>query len=151
LKLIQEWLALGFGILTTLLNYCKIIIEIDTKAGWGPPNAAAHGDSRGRRREAEVVIRVGIMLMLALAAAVGCSLRAPYSVTVAEEEMVRHCNYIAALSENSDMGAFQIHPKLTYDGRDAVLRKAELLNATHVVFLADHPSAAAVLAYHCPE
>lgn len=91
------------------------------------------------------------MLILAVTVTVGCALSAPYSVAVAEEEMVRHCSYIAALSENSDMGAFQIHPKLTYDGRGAVLRRAEMLNATHVVFLADHPSAAAVLAYHCPE
>jgi hypothetical protein len=65
--------------------------------------------------------------------------------------MVRHCTYLGTLAENSDMGAFQIHPKLAYEGRDMVLRKAEMLNATHVVFLADYPSASAASAYSCPE
>jgi hypothetical protein len=97
------------------------------------------------------VISSGIVLALAAAAMAGCAANAPYSVAVAEEIMVRHCTYIATLSENSDMGSFQIHPKFTYDGRDMVLRKAEMLNATHVVFLADYPSGSAALAYHCPE
>ena len=93
----------------------------------------------------------GITLALAAAAIAGCAANGPYSVAVAEEIMVRHCTYIATLSENSDMGSFQIHPKFTYDGREMVLRKAEMLNATHVVFLADYPSGSAALAYHCPE
>jgi len=93
----------------------------------------------------------GIMLTLAAAAIAGCTVGGPYSVAVAEEIMVRHCTYIATLSENSDMGSFQIHPKFTYDGRDMVLRKAEMLNATHVVFLADYPSGSAAMAYRCPE
>jgi len=49
------------------------------------------------------------------------------------------------------MGAFQIHPKLTFDGRDRVLRRAEMLNATHVVWLADQPIGSVATAYHCPE
>jgi hypothetical protein len=96
-------------------------------------------------------MRAGMMLALAMALIAGCTASRPYSVAVAEERMVRHCSYIATISENSDMGALQIHPKLTYDGRDIVLRKAEMLNATHVVFLADYPSASAAMAYHCPE
>jgi hypothetical protein len=96
------------------------------------------------------VIGAGIMLALVAAVAAGCA-GLPYSVAVAEERMVRHCTYIATIAENSDMGAFQIHPKFTYDGRDMVLRRAEMLNATHVVFLADTPSASAGMAYHCPE
>jgi hypothetical protein len=47
------------------------------------------------------------------------------------------------------MGAVQIHSKLTYDARDKVLRRAEMLKATHVVWLADYPSGASVMAYHC--
>lgn len=96
------------------------------------------------------MIRAGMMLALVAAAAAGCA-AGPSTVAVAEERMLSHCTYIATIAENSDMGAFQIHPKLTYDGRDMVLRRAEMLNATHVVFLADYPSASAAMAYHCPE
>lgn len=98
------------------------------------------------------MMRAGILLLaLAAAASAGCAAGGPYSVAVADERMVSHCTPIATLAENSDMGAFQIHPKLTYDGRDMVMRRAEMLNATHVVFLADYPSGSAAVAYSCPE
>lgn len=92
-----------------------------------------------------------IIPVLAAALISGCATGGPYTVAVAEEIMVRHCTYITTLSENSDMGSFQINPKFTYDGRDMVLRRAEMLNATHVVFLADYPSGSVANAYHCPE
>jgi hypothetical protein len=97
------------------------------------------------------MIRAGVLLALAMTMLNGCAASRPYSVAVAEDRMVRHCTYIATVAENSDMGAVQIHPKLIYDGREMVLRRAEMLNATHVVFLADYPSASAAMAYHCPE
>jgi hypothetical protein len=81
----------------------------------------------------------------------GCVSQPPYTVAVAEEKVVMNCAYIDTLSENSDMGAVQIHPKLTYDARDKVLRRAEMLKATHVVWLADYPSGASAMAYHCGE
>lgn len=93
--------------------------------------------------------RIGWALAAITWAAAGCVTNAPYRVSVVEEKAVMHCTYIDAISENSDMGAFQIHPKLTYDARDKVLRRAELLKATHVVWLADYPFGAAVMAYHC--
>lgn len=79
----------------------------------------------------------------------GCVSRPPYTVSVAEEKAVMDCAYIDTIAENSDMGAIQIHPKFTYDARDKVLRRAEMLNATHVVWVADYPFGAAVMAYHC--
>lgn len=97
------------------------------------------------------MIRAGMLLALVMTAMAGCAASMPYSVAVADERMLGHCTYISTISENSDMGAFQIHPKLTYDGRDMVLRRAEMLNATHVVFLADYPSGSAAMAYFCPE
>jgi hypothetical protein len=115
-----------------------------------PAAAPRCGASPAARGELKV-IRAGVLLALVLTAIAGCAAGAPYSVAVAEERMVRHCTYISTISENADMGAFQIHPKFTYDGRDMVLRRAEMLNATHVVFLADYPSGSAATAYHCPE
>jgi hypothetical protein len=79
----------------------------------------------------------------------GCASKPLYTVSVAEEKAVVHCAYIDTISENSDMGAFQIHPKLTYDATDHVLRRAEMMNATHVVWLVDYPFGAAAMAYHC--
>jgi hypothetical protein len=137
--------------LTTLLNYCRINKEIDTKTAGRVPETAPAGGSSPVERQGMSLILAGMMLALAMTLMTGCAVGPPYAVAVAEERMVSHCTYIATISENSDMGAFQIHPKFIYDGRDIVLRRAEMLNATHVVFLADYPSASAVMAYHCPE
>ncbi len=93
--------------------------------------------------------RFGWVLAFMTWALSGCVSKPPYTVSVAEEKAVMHCTYIDTISENSDMGALQIHPKLTYDARDKVLRRAEMLNATHVVWLADYPFGASVMAYHC--
>ena len=97
------------------------------------------------------LIRTAWVFALVITALTGCVSNGPYSVAVAEEKAVQLCTYIDTLSENSDMGAFQIHPKLTFDGRDRVLRRAEMLNATHVVWLADQPIGSVATAYHCPE
>ena len=109
--------------MTTLLNYCKINIEIDTRAVCRMPETAPRCGARSGMRGDVGVIRAGIMWVLALTVIAGCAAGGPYSVAVAEERMVRHCTPIGTLSENSDMGAFQIHPKLTYDGRYMVLRR----------------------------
>jgi hypothetical protein len=84
-------------------------------------------------------------------AAGGCVSKSPYTVVAAEEKMVMQCTYIDTIAENSDMGAIQIHPKLTYDASDKVLRRAEMLKATHVVWLGDYPFGAAAMAYNCGE
>lgn len=115
------------------------------------PDTLGGGSAFSARKTEDMrVIGTWMMPALAMALAAGCA-GGPSTVAVAEERMLSHCTYIATIAENSDMGAFQIHPKLTYDGRDMVLRRAEMLNATHVVFLADYPSASAAMAYHCPE
>jgi len=137
--------------LTALLNYCTINKEIDTHPAGRMPDTAAAGGSFPVDRQGVKVIRAGMVLALAITAMAGCAAGVPYSVGVAEERMVRHCTYIGTIAENSDMGAFQIHPKYKFDGREMVLRRAEMLNATHVVFLADYPSGSAAMAYHCPE
>jgi hypothetical protein len=89
---------------------------------------------------------VGVVL-----AAAGCAASGPYSVAVAEKRVVAGCTYIDTLAENSDMGGFQIHPRLSGDARERVLRRAEMLNATHVVWIADYPFGSAAEAYYCAE
>jgi len=93
--------------------------------------------------------RIGWALAALMWAWTGCMFKAPYTVEVAEESTVGHCAYIGTISENSDMGAIQISPKLTYDARDKVLERAEMMGATHVVWLADHPFACSAMAYYC--
>jgi hypothetical protein len=95
------------------------------------------------------VKRIGWTLVALMWVSAGCMSKAPYTVAVAEEKTVSHCTYIDTISANSDMGALQIHPKLTYDARDNVLRRAEMLGATHVVLLADYPFGTSAMAYHC--
>ena len=93
--------------------------------------------------------RIGWALAALIWAWAGCMFKAPYTVAVAEEKAVGHCTYIDTLSENSDMGAFQISPKFTYGARGRVLERAEMVGATHVVWLADHPSGSSAMAYYC--
>jgi hypothetical protein len=97
------------------------------------------------------LIRTGCFLVLVISLPTGCASNMHYAVAEAEERAVRHCTYIDTISENSDMGAFQIHPKLTFDGRSRVLRRAEMLSATHVVWIADQPFGSIASAHHCPE
>jgi hypothetical protein len=95
------------------------------------------------------IIRIGWTLAALAWAATGCMFKAPYTVAVAEENAVGHCTYIGTISENSDMGSVQINPKFTYDARAKVLERAEMMGATHVVWLADYPSGSSAMAYYC--
>ncbi len=79
----------------------------------------------------------------------GCAAKGPPAVIAVEQRTVEDCTYIDTITHIADMGAFQIHPKFADNGRQEVLRRAESLNATHVVWVAAHPSGAAALAYRC--
>ncbi|MCK7504469.1 MAG: hypothetical protein MZV70_10550 [Desulfobacterales bacterium] len=72
-----------------------------------------------------------------------------YHVAETEERHVVNCTYIDTVTAFSDMGPFQVHPILTDDARDRVLRRAEALNATHVVWLGDYYFGGAAMAYYC--
>jgi hypothetical protein len=77
----------------------------------------------------------------------GCT--ATSRVGVAEERAVCGCTYLDTLSEISDMGRFQVHPKFSFAASESVLRRAEALGATHVVWVGDYPFGAAAMAYRC--
>ena len=49
------------------------------------------------------------------------------------------------------MGAPQINPKFTYDAQERVLRKADMMHATHLVWMGDYPFAAAAMIYRCSD
>ena len=73
------------------------------------------------------------------------------SIAITEEKMVAGCVYLDTLSENSDMGKIQLHPKHTYDAQEIVIMRAVRLGATHIVWLHNYPSGSAAEAYQCPQ
>jgi hypothetical protein len=90
-----------------------------------------------------------IVLLFLFVAMLGCANGEPYRVAVTVEPMVRNCTCLGYLSEISDMGAPQINPKFTYDAQERVLRKADMMNATHLVWMGDYSFAAAAMIYRC--
>ncbi len=92
---------------------------------------------------------VGVMLVGAIAAA--CSWNGPYTVAVSVEPMVAHCRNLGTVVAVADMGAAPFHPKYLYSAQDSVLRTAEMMAATHVVWVNDFYFAAALAAYHCQD
>jgi len=79
----------------------------------------------------------------------GCANSEPYRVAVTMDPMVRNCACLGYLSEIADMGAPQINPKFIYDAEERVLRKAGMMNATHLVWIGDYSFAAAAMIYRC--
>jgi 3-mercaptopyruvate sulfurtransferase SseA len=91
----------------------------------------------------------GLSAALFLLTVCGCAGFREYHVAETEERHVVNCTYIDTVTAFSDMGPFQVHPILTDDARDRVLRRAEALNATHVVWLGDYYFGGAAMAYYC--
>ena len=95
------------------------------------------------------VVHLSVIGMLWVGLCGGCAARGAPAVVAAEQKMVAHCTYVDTIVNLSNMGAPQVHPKFAYSGRSEVLRRAEQLDATHVVWLAEQPAGAAALAYRC--
>jgi hypothetical protein len=135
--------------LTGPANYCKINVEIDTAIPTSLSALGFHAGAEVNKMSRSNSKRIGWALAVLVWVWTGCMPKAPYTVAVAEEKAVGHCTYIDTISENSDMGAVQISPKFSYDARDKVLQRAEMVGATHVVWLADHPFGSSAMAYYC--
>jgi hypothetical protein len=88
-------------------------------------------------------------MLFVLVLMLGCTNTEPYRVVVTVDPMVRNCTCLGYLSEISDMGTPQINPKFTYDAQERVLRKADMVNATHLVWIGDYSFAAAAMIYRC--
>lgn len=86
-----------------------------------------------------------------IASASACSWSEPYTAALAAESRMSRCERIGTVTAITDMGALQIHPKYRYDAQNRVLLQAEMMAATHVVWLGDYPFAAAAEAYRCPD
>ena len=95
--------------------------------------------------------QLSILLILILMLTACTKYRPRPSVAVTEEKMISGCVYLDTLSENSDMGKIQLHPKHTYDAQELVIKRAVRLGATHIVWMHNYPSGSAAKAYQCPQ
>lgn len=73
------------------------------------------------------------------------------NLLVAEEKMVRDCQYLDTISESSDPGKFVTNYQLVeyYDGELKVLERANNMKATHIVWMYNHPIGSSASAYRC--
>ena len=101
-------------------------------------------------KHARPQIPAALILVAVLAA--GCTHYRPRpSIAVAEQNMMTGCEFLQTLSESSDMGKVQLHPKYTYDAQERVVHRAVKLGATHIVWLYNYPQGSAARAYQCPQ
>ena len=70
------------------------------------------------------------------------------AVKVAEEPMVRGCKHIATLSQITDTGRI-LHNLRPAGHQEEILKRAENLGATHVVWLHDYRLGSAADVYRC--
>jgi len=73
------------------------------------------------------------------------------NLVVSEENMVRDCQYLDTISESSDPGKFVTNYQLVefYDGELKVLERANNMQATHIVWMYNHPIGSSASAYRC--
>ena len=77
-----------------------------------------------------------------------CAKQPVTGIVVTEARMVRDCQYLETIAENSDPGKLFIW-RQDYDGQCKVLARASRLGATHLVWLYDYAAGSAALVYHC--
>lgn len=110
------------------------------------------GVQRQSKRTGAGMAALGLGTAAALIACLSaCCWTSPYHAAAVDESQAAHCQYMGTAAVITDMGAPQLHPKFHCDARNRVLQQAEMMAATHVVWLGDYPFAAAAAAYRCPD
>ncbi|CAB1056711.1 hypothetical protein D1BOALGB6SA_1448 [Olavius sp. associated proteobacterium Delta 1] len=98
-----------------------------------------------KRNPVILMILIGFILLS------GCTNNRMPNLLVAEEKMVRDCQYLDTISESSDPGKFVTNYQLVeyYDGELKVLERANNMKATHIVWMYNHPIGSSASAYRC--
>lgn len=104
---------------------------------------------RVRRKVGGILAFCGWLLAAALLG--GCASSAPALPEIPGGAAAERCLYLDTIALNGDMGTFQIHPQVSDRPRREVLRRAQMIEATHVEWLADFPFGVAALAWRCEE
>jgi hypothetical protein len=91
------------------------------------------------------------MLLIGCVIFSGCTNNRFPNLSVAEEKMVQDCQYLDTIAETSDPGKFVTNYQFVkyYDGELKVLERANHLQATHVVWMYNHPIGSSAIAYKC--
>ena len=81
----------------------------------------------------------------------GCTKTQFPELLVAEEKMMQDCKYLDTISETSDPGKFVTSYQFVkyYDGELKVLERANNMEATHIVWMYNHPIGSSASAYSC--
>jgi hypothetical protein len=81
----------------------------------------------------------------------GCAKTKFPDLSVAEEKMMMDCQYLDTISETSDPGKFVTNYQFVryYDGELKVLERANNMEATHIVWMYNHPIGSSASAYRC--
>ena len=100
-----------------------------------------------KRGPSKWIILCGVILLS------GCTNNRFPNLFVAEEKMVRDCQYLDTISESSDPGKVVTNYQLVeyYDGELKVLERANNMEATHIVWMYNHPIGSSACAYRCVE
>jgi hypothetical protein len=87
----------------------------------------------------------GVMLLF------GCTHNRFPNLSVAEEKMVQDCQYLDTISASSDPGKFVTNDQFVefYDGELKVLERANNMQATHIVWMYNHPIGSSASVYRC--
>lgn len=93
------------------------------------------------------------MMLISIPILVACTQNRFPNLLIAEESMVRTCDYLDTISETSDPGKPITSYKYYkyYDGELKVLERADNMGATHVVWLYNYPVGSSASAYRCGE
>ena len=91
------------------------------------------------------------MIFIGLLILSGCNNNRFPNLSVAEEIMVQDCQYLVTVSETSDPGKFATNYQFVryYDGELKVLERANNMEATHIVWMYNHPIGSSASAYRC--
>ena len=91
------------------------------------------------------------MIFIIIISLFACTKNRFPNLVVAENGMVRECQYLDTISETSDPGKLIADDSLAeyYDGELKVLQRASNMEATHIVWLYNHPIGSAASAYRC--
>jgi hypothetical protein len=93
------------------------------------------------------------MILIIIFSLFACTKNRFPNLVVAEAGMVKECEYLDTISETSDPGKFvtDYHLAEYYDGELKVLQRADNMEATHIVWLYNHPIGSAASAYRCAQ
>ena len=94
---------------------------------------------------------IKLIILIGIIGLFGCTRNRVPDLRVAEETMIQDCQYIDTISESSDPGKFVTSYQLNryWDGELKVMERASNMQATHIVWMFNHPIGSSAAVYRC--